>query len=424
MAAGLVLNGDATGSAARIPEIAAAVVRAWTNAFRLVVAPLIVAQLFRTVAGSDRTTGATGRIGAAALMVFSGLLVVTAVITVVVTPPLLALPWIQSIHLGPAVPIAAAVVSPASTGPGAWVDALIPPSLFSVAASDNILTLMVIAILFGLAARRLGPAERTALTRAASAVGDTLFVIVDWLLFLTPVVLFALGLDTASRTGLAIGQAMLVFSAVEIVVLVIAIVALYPIGGLLGSVRIGTLARALWPAQIAAATTRSSLATVPTLLAEARSTIGLPEATSAFVLPLAGATLKLSRAVSGPVKLLFLAVVLGIPLGLTQVVVFTATMLLLSPTTLGVPRVMSTNRSLPAYVAAGIPPEYVVLLGATTALTDVFLTLINTTGYLVAAVLVSRAVGGRTAAMPTPGSAPSPTEPAMEKAPSIALSSH
>jgi Na+/H+-dicarboxylate symporter len=152
-------------------------------------------------------------------------------------------------------------------------------------------------------------------------------------------------------------------------------------------------ARAAVPSQLAALTTRSSLATVPSLMLAAEQSLGLSPVVTASVIPLAGATLKLSRAVSNSTKFLFLAHVLGITLTPGQVAVFTATVLLMSPATPGVPSVASASRSLPAYVAAGIPAEYVVLLGATTWMMDMLMTLLNSTGYLAAAVLVDRVAG-------------------------------
>jgi hypothetical protein len=55
-------------------------------------------------------------------------------------------------------------------------------------------------------------------------------------------------------------------------------------------------------------------------------------------------------------------------------------------------------------VAAGVPAEYVVLLGATTAVTDIFMTLLNTTGYFSANVLIGRFAAPRReeAAEPAP----------------------
>jgi Na+/H+-dicarboxylate symporter len=108
------------------------------------------------------------------------------------------------------------------------------------------------------------------------------------------------------------------------------------------------------------------------------------------VIPLAGATFKLSPVVNYSVKLLFLAYFLGIPLRPGQIVVFAVTVLLLSPATQGIPSFIPASKSLPAFVAAGIPAEYVLLLGATRAISDVFLTVLNSTGYLTATVLISR----------------------------------
>jgi len=49
-------------------------------------------------------------------------------------------------------------------------------------------------------------------------------------------------------------------------------------------------------------------------------------------------------------------------------------------------------RSIPAYLAAGIPLEGVVLLNAIAPITDVFETLVNVTGDMAAAVIVTRGV--------------------------------
>jgi Na+/H+-dicarboxylate symporter len=174
--------------------------------------------------------------------------------------------------------------------------------------------------------------------------------------------------------------------AVLVTIAVVVIVGWVALGGPFRRV-----ARVLWPAQLTGITTRSSLATIPVLMTGFEKEI--PEAVhvAGYVVPLAGALLKLSRAVSGTTKFLFLVTLLGIPVTFERVLIFTATIILLSPSTVGVPRVTSGSRSLPAYVAAGVPPEYVVLLGATTAITDIFLTMINTTGYFTAASLANAA---------------------------------
>ena len=93
--------------------------------------------------------------------------------------------------------------------------------------------------------------------------------------------------------------------------------------------------------------------------------------------------------------------------------VFTLTILLISPSTAGIPRVTSGTRSLPAYVAAGIPAEYVLLLGASNVITDVFMTLLNSTGYMTATVIIHRFAKGAPA---REASTPARTAPATVSA--------
>jgi Na+/H+-dicarboxylate symporter len=169
-----------------------------------------------------------------------------------------------------------------------------------------------------------------------------------------------------------------------------------------------SFARAVWPAQMAAVATRSSLATVPTLMAGGEQELKLDPACTGYVIPLAGSLLKLSRAVTEPVTLLFLAGLLDIPLSLQQVLLFSGGMILLSTGTPGIPRMTSGVRSMPLYVAVGIPPEYVLLLATSAAVTDGLMTVLNSTGYLTAAVLVDRF-----AAQPLPAALPQPTAPPM-----------
>jgi Na+/H+-dicarboxylate symporter len=363
------------------------VIRLWTNALRLIVAPLVITQLYVAIAGPRDETVSAGRAGALTPVVFAGLLVFTALVSIFLALGLVRFPWFQSIPLpNPAAP------APPVSAPGGlnWVDDLLPPNLTAAAAADALLALLGFTLAFALAARQLASGPKAALGTALAAVRDTLFVLIGWLLRLAPVMLFALTFRFASDYGVEIGRTLLLFIVLFSVALIVATAALYPLGVLAGRISPARLVRVLVPPQLTAFTTRSSLATVPGLLKAAGEIPTLEPGTSSLVIPLGGALLKLSRAVSGPVKLVFLASVLDLKLTPGQVVIFTVTILVLSVTTPGVPRVMSSSRSLPAYVAAGIPPEYVILLASTNAATDVFQTVLNTTGYFTADVLVQR----------------------------------
>ena len=392
-----------------------ALVRAWTNAFRMLVAPLVMAQLYLAVAGDKESDVSGQRTGFAIPVVFAGLLVFSASVAFSLTPLLVRLPWISGVTLvPPADPLAAGAASAAAKAPvaGSWVDGYIPSNIFAAATTDNILPLMLFALVFALATRHAEKPARLALHNVVAGVSQASFTIVGWLLTMTPVVMLALGFRSAVESGLAVGETIIGFAALEILVVLAALLLLYPLTAAIGRVSIARLARALWPAQLTAIATRSSLATLPALLSAATTTLGLHKETAAAVIPAGGATLKLSRAISGPVKLLFLAHVLNIDVTPERLIVFAVTIILLSASTVGVATVTSGNRSLPAYVAAGIPAEYVALLAVAVSITDIFLTTINASGYLFAAAIVDRIGGRQRAAVPT-GTEPLPVPEPM-----------
>lgn len=120
-----------------------------------------------------------------------------------------------------------------------------------------------------------------------------------------------------------------------------------------------------------------------------RKHLGLPASATGFVLPLSVAVFKLNMAISGPIKILFLAHVLQLNVGLPQLAVFLVTHVILSFSTAGIPAHGSLN-TLPAYMAAGIPVEAVVILTAVDAIPDIFKTLANVTADMSAAVILSR----------------------------------
>lgn len=377
--------------------VADAAILMWTNALRLVVLPLVVTSLFVAIASHRGAKGDATKLGLLIPMVFLGLFLFIALCTIALGSGLLRLPAFASLSLSgiEATPQAPTSGAAGSGGAFSWLSGLIPSNLFAAASADAILALMLFTLAFAMAARRLAPPLQQSLETGFRAVRDTMFILVGWLLRLAPPVLFAIAFRSASRSGLEIGGVLLTFVVLWAIVLVFCIAALYPVATLGAGVPLGRFARALFPAQVTGAATRSSVAAVPVLLHEAEATLRVPSRISALVIPTGAAILKLSQAVSPPIRLLFLAHLLGLSIGPQQIVVFVVTIVLLSPSVPGVPRVMSGSTSMPAYVAAGIPPEYVLLLAPLNAIADVLLTVLNTTGYMTANVLVARLLSSR-----------------------------
>jgi len=114
--------------------------------------------------------------------------------------------------------------------------------------------------------------------------------------------------------------------------------------------------------------------------------------TCGLVIPLLVSTLRIQNAFGNSLRVLFLAQVFGVSLGLPQLIAFTVTVLLISLTTLGIPNPGGVNTLvvLPAYIAAGIPAEGLILLQPVGDLVDYGDTLANTTGHFAGATILSR----------------------------------
>jgi proton glutamate symport protein len=388
---------------ARAITIADGLIRAWTNALRLVVPFLVCSQLYVAIAGRRPSAAGAVKLGMVVPAVFVVLWTVMALATIAALFGLFSLPILPGLSLDlPTLGPAPAPGSPAA--PTSWIDELIPPNLLVAAAGNNLLALMLFTVVLAFAAQRLPPERQRVFELGLTALRDAMLVIVDWLVRPAPLMLLAFGLRFASPAGLRLGGVLLSYAALRIALLLAGIALLYVVSSVAGRFSLARFARALAPAQLTAFATRSSLATVPALLAAADRELRLPAVTSSVVIPLAGATLKVSRAVSEPVQLLFLAHVLGIELGAQQLAVFLLILLPLAITTPGTPRPVSTLRLLPVYVSLGIPAPYYMLTEPVTAISDPFDTMINTTGYMTTNVLVTRLTGSSVPAGDPPAS--------------------
>ena len=387
---GLLILRSGGGNLSGLPGITAAFSRAWTSALSAVVLPLVVSRLYLAVAARREQQAPLGRTGLTAVAVFLGMLALTALVTVAATILIMRLPWLRNLAItGLAGTSTTGANAAASGGASSWVDGFVAPNLFAAASNGAILPLMLAAVAFGLASFRLNAESRHAIELLLRGVADGALVVVDWLLVPIPLVMFAFGVQAGETSGLVLGSVLIAYVVLEIVLMVLATILLYPITILAGPYPPFRLVRAVLPAQLTAAASRSSLATLPALT-HAADSLRIPDTVSAFVIPLAGATLKLSRSVANPLKLVFLATLLGITLTPSAIVVFVVSVIMVSPATPGLPSVTIRSNSLPAFVAAGVPPQYVLLLGLSVGFSDVFQTILNTTSYLCAAVLTSR----------------------------------
>ena len=80
----------------------------------------------------------------------------------------------------------------------------------------------------------------------------------------------------------------------------------------------------------------------------------------------------------------------GISLRPTTLVIFLATVMIISFTAPGIPQSGPGFKTIPAYLAAGVPIEGIIVIEAVESIPDIFKTLLNVTGNMTAATLLTR----------------------------------
>ena len=370
----------------------------WVNALRMVVLPLVLANLVLAIGGVPRGRG-LGRMTLLSFSSFVGLLLLGFALTLLVVPPL-----IRAIRLDPTTfstfrnaASAGAPVTAGVRGLSQILVALVPSNPFRAAADGELLPLLVFTIPFAFAVTRIAEGPRTALLEMTRAVRDAGGILLSWLLAITPLGVFALGFVLAARTGMTSMSALAWFVAMICGLLLAYTLIQYPLAVLVGGISPGRFARGVLPAQVVAASTRSSLAALPALLQGAEEGAALPREVYGFTLPLAVSVFKLNRSITSLARMLFLAHLYGITLEPAQIAAFILTVLLISFGTAGVPATVGGLNTLPAYVAVGIPAQGVILLGALDTIPDVFETILNVTGNMTATTWVARFRGARPA---------------------------
>ena len=376
----------------------------WVNAIRMTVVPLVVASLVVGVAGaSDQRV--IGRLGWRAVVCFVAILAAAGAFTALLAPPVLAL---LPVDADAVAALRASVASRASAGgeqarlptAGEWLVELVPANPIRAAADGAMLPLIVFAVLFGLAAGRLDDRRRQAILVAASAVAEACLTLVRWILVVAPVGVFALALPLAARLGVsAVGAVATYVAVVATACVAFSLLVLYPVAVVLGRVRLRDFAAATLPAQAVAFSSRSSLASLPVMIEQARDRLRRGPAVTGFLLPLAASSFRTGAGVGITAGVLFIARLYGIEVGPAQLVAIVVTVVV---TSFGIPGVPGgfVIAMVPALLAAGVPPEGVGVLMAVDTVPDMFRTTTNVTGDMVAAAVLGRGEAhGRAAAV-------------------------
>ncbi len=376
--------------AVRAADIVQPIGRLWLNALQMTVVPLVLSLVVVGVTTAS-DAASSGRTARRAIVVFLVLLTAAAVLTALVAPVVLSL-LPRDPALGAALRGAAGVESGA--GPAGWADALtaiIPSNAIDAAAQSAMLPLVVFALFFGFALTRIDVERRVLVVGFFQAVGDAMIVVVRWVLWVAPVGVFALVLSVSARAGLSTVSALGIYILLEIALYLVVTVLLLPVAVLWGGEKLRRFMSGLVPVQVVAASTQSSLATLPAMLESAEDNLGYPRQVAALVLPMAVSLFRITSPVQYVVSAAFIAWALGIELSTAHLAAGTALAVVMSLSAVGLPgQVTFLATNLPVTQAMGLPVGPLGLMLAVDTIPDVFATVGNVTADLTATSIVVR----------------------------------
>ena len=246
-------------------------------------------------------------------------------------------------------------------------------------------------MVFAFALTRLPPAQRELLTSFFRAIADAMLEIINWVLWLAPLGVFALAYVVGARAGLAAFGALIHYVIIIAAIGTIVWIGAWPLAYF--GARIGPRAftRAIGPSHAVAISTQSSLASLPAMLGGAEK-VGVPVAASGVTLPLAVALFRATGPAMNLAVAIYVANWFGVPIGPMQMAAGVA---VAATTTLGsisLPGSVSFISAIgPICIAMGVPIEPLVLLVAVETLPDI----IRTTGNVAMDVATTATVAKR-----------------------------
>jgi proton glutamate symport protein len=391
-ALGIVLTGVHPSLARDVAAVAQPIGDLWLHALQMTVVPLVVALVVLGVA-STSDAAVSGRTARKAIVVFLVLLSAGAAFAAVFAPFQLSLlprdpELIAALRDAIGTPVMA---DAAAVGFAERFVTIIPSNVIAAAAQSAMLPLVVCALLFGFALTRIEARRRAQTIELFQTLSEVMVVIIGWVLWIGPLGVFALAFSVCVKAGVSVLSA-LGWYILAMCTLYLAVTAgLYFVAVFSGGQRLRQFAAGILPAQVIAASTQSSLATLPAMVDSAQNRLGCSPGVTALVLPMAVSLFRMTSPVQYIGVSCFIAWIYGVDLSASQLAVGAALAVVISLGSVGLPgqvSLMATN--MPVVQAMGLPVAPLGLMLAVETIPDAFATLGNVTGDLTATTVVSR----------------------------------
>lgn len=365
----------------------------WLNALRMTIVPLVVAFLITGVAASAEAARA-GKLATRAIVLFVVILWCSALTAALLMPLLLDL-FPLSADASQALRGALAGAAAVGTAPSFadFLQSIVPSNVIAAASEDAILPLILFTLVFAFALTRLPQEPRERLVGFFQSIVDVMLVIINWVLWIGPIGVFALAFVVGARAGGSAFGALLHYVVIVSTVGIVVWLAAWPLalfGARIGLVR---FTRAIAPTQALAISTQSSLACLPAML-RAAAKLDVPAAAAGVVLPMAVAIFRATGPVMNFAVAIYIAYWFGIELTPMTLAIGVAAGATTTMGAVGIPGQASFVTSIaPICIAMGVPIEPLAILIAVEVVPDLFRTLGNVAMDVAATATVARRTG-------------------------------
>jgi Na+/H+-dicarboxylate symporter len=361
----------------------------------MLVIPLLFSAIVMGVAEMG-DLGSLGRVGLKTLfftIIISAAAVIIGLVMVNIFQPGVGIdPLVAQEMLAQGSGRAASIVegSPKSVDLGQFFLGLVPDNAFAAAAGNQILPLMVFAIIFGVG---LVLAKSPATDRLQEMIGglfEVMMKLINLVIKLAPIAVACLMFNLSALFGWALLEKLAGFVAVAIGAMAIHMFVVYPtLVWVFARMSPLSFFKKIREPMVMAFSTASSNATLPVALRCAQEELKLPRKISRFVLTVGATANQNGTALFEGVAVLFLAQFFGVELDLMQQLTVMLVCILGGIGTAGVPA-----GSLPVVAMilgmVGVPPEGIALILGVDRFLDMCRTTLNVAGDLVAATVVSK----------------------------------
>lgn len=389
LAAGIALAAASPGVALALVPVAEPVGTAWLNALQMTIIPLVTSLLITGIAATAEAVKA-GAVAARAIALILCVMALSAVVSAVLTPLLLDLFPIPA-ESAAALRSALNQVAPPGEVPGlaAFFVSIVPSNAVAAAASSAYLSLIVFTLVFAFAITKVEPEHRARLTGFFTALRDAMLVMVQWIIWIAPVGVFALAYLVGARAGTTAFGALVHYIVIVSSLGVVMGLLGYPLAAIGGRMKVSRFAAAAAASQAVALSTQSSLATLPQMLKGAER-MGVPVAHSGVILPLSVVMMRATGPAMNLAVAIYVGAWFGVPLSPALLAAATVVAMLTSLGAVSLPGQVSFISSIaPVAATMGVPVAPLGLLVAVEPIPDIFRTVGNVTVDLAATVAVS-----------------------------------